>query len=207
MLELEYEGVSKSFRTESRMKCTLKFGITRCCPFQSTHLPSSCKWSSVSATAGSTGGTDFLESRVACRTVSNCSWISGHPGNDALLASISFSERSENRKVPNQDSKEGGETVMISAAKNRYTDKAVCAGYPPHVKVVRMLCHIPYERSNVLAVSLMVFRRSSMKILRTFSTFSSVRPVEGRPERSESLTEKFSHVWIERTTQKFVFCP
>jgi hypothetical protein len=55
-----YEGVSRSFRTESITKYTLNFGITRCCPLQSVPLPSSCNGSSVSATAGS----DFLESRV-----------------------------------------------------------------------------------------------------------------------------------------------
>jgi hypothetical protein len=48
-----YEGVSKSFRTESIRKYTLTSGITRCC-----HLPSLCNGSSVSATAA----TDFLES-------------------------------------------------------------------------------------------------------------------------------------------------
>jgi hypothetical protein len=46
-----------------------------------------------------------------------------------LLASISFSERRRNRKGPNQASKEGeGTTAMFLAAKNRCTDKAVCAG-------------------------------------------------------------------------------
>jgi hypothetical protein len=29
-----YEGLSKSFRTESITKCKLTFGISRCCPFQ-----------------------------------------------------------------------------------------------------------------------------------------------------------------------------
>jgi hypothetical protein len=60
----EYEGVSKSFRNESIMKYTLTFGITHCCPLQSIPLLSLCKGSSISATAGSTVGTDFLESRV-----------------------------------------------------------------------------------------------------------------------------------------------
>jgi hypothetical protein len=59
-----YEGVSKSSRTESIKKYTLTFGITRCCPLQSIYLPSLCKGSSVSATARSIAGTDFLESRV-----------------------------------------------------------------------------------------------------------------------------------------------
>jgi hypothetical protein len=59
-----YEGVSKSFRTESITKYTLTFGITRCCPLKSIPFPSLCNGSSVSATAGSTAGTDFLESRI-----------------------------------------------------------------------------------------------------------------------------------------------
>jgi hypothetical protein len=59
-----HDGVSKSFRTESITKYTLTFDITRCCPLQSTPVPSLCNGSSVSATAGSTAGTDFLESRV-----------------------------------------------------------------------------------------------------------------------------------------------
>jgi hypothetical protein len=56
---MQHGGVSKNFRTESIRKYTLTFGITRCCP-----LPSLCNGSSVSATAGSIAGTDFLESRV-----------------------------------------------------------------------------------------------------------------------------------------------
>jgi hypothetical protein len=56
----EYEGVSKSFRTESITKYTLTFGITHCCPLQSIPLPSLWTGSRVSTTAG----TDFLELRV-----------------------------------------------------------------------------------------------------------------------------------------------
>jgi hypothetical protein len=78
---------------------------------------------------------------------------------------------------------------MFSAPKNRCTDKAVYAGGPPHVHVLRTRCHVPYERPNLPAFSVKMFRRSSLMILRTFCTFSSVRPVEGRLERSESLTE------------------
>jgi hypothetical protein len=46
------------------LKYTLTCGITRSCPLQSIPLPSSCNGFSVSATAGSTAGTDFLESHV-----------------------------------------------------------------------------------------------------------------------------------------------
>jgi hypothetical protein len=53
---------------------------------------------------------------------------------------------------------------------------------------VRMRCHVPYDRPNLPVISVMVFHRSSLTILRTFS-FSSVRLVEGRPERSECSTE------------------
>jgi hypothetical protein len=71
-----------------------------------------------------------------------------------------------------------GTTAMFLAAKNRCTDKAVCAVNPPHVL-----------KSNLPVISVMVFHRSSLTILRIFSTFLSVRPVEGRPERSEFSTE------------------
>jgi hypothetical protein len=59
-----YDCVSKSFWTESIMKYALTFGITHCCPIQSIPLPSLCNGTSVSATAGNTAETDFLESRV-----------------------------------------------------------------------------------------------------------------------------------------------
>jgi hypothetical protein len=87
-------------------KYTLNFGITCCCPLQNIPLPSLCNGSSVSATAGSTSGTDFLESLIGRSTiVPEFQW---HPRNDALLASTSFSETRRNRKGPNQTSKEGG---------------------------------------------------------------------------------------------------
>jgi len=57
-------GCNQKFPTESITKYTPTFGITRCFPHQSIPLPSLCNGSSVSATAGSTAGTDFLESRV-----------------------------------------------------------------------------------------------------------------------------------------------
>jgi hypothetical protein len=101
-----YEGVSKSSRSESIMKYTLTFGITRCSPLQNIPLPSLCNGSRVSTTAGSTAGNDFLESRVEQSTIVPV--FQWHPGNDALLASILFSETRRNRKVPKQASKEGG---------------------------------------------------------------------------------------------------
>jgi len=70
---------------------------------------------------------------------------------------------------------------------------------------VRMSCHVPYDKPNLLVISVMVFRLSSLKILLILSTFSSLRLVDGRPERSDSSTEKFPRVWIERTMHKFVF--
>jgi hypothetical protein len=85
------------------MKYTLNLGITS---LQSIPLPSLRNGSSVSATPGSTARTDFLESRVGrSAIVPEFQW---HPGNDALLASISFSETRRNRKGANQASKEGG---------------------------------------------------------------------------------------------------
>jgi hypothetical protein len=103
---LKCEAVSKSFRTKSIRKYTLTFGITRCCSLQSVPLPSLCNGFSVSATAGSTAVTDFLESRVGRSViVPKFQW---HPGNDALLASILFSEKRRNHKGQNQGSKEGG---------------------------------------------------------------------------------------------------
>jgi hypothetical protein len=69
-------------------KYTLTFGITRCCPLQSIPLQSLCNGSSVSATVESIAGSDFLESLVGrLAIVPAFQW---HPGNDALLASISF---------------------------------------------------------------------------------------------------------------------
>jgi hypothetical protein len=92
-----YEGVSKTFQTESITKYTPIFGITHCCP-----LPSLCNGSSTYAMAG----TDFLESRVGQSvTAPEFQW---HPKNDALLASISFSETRRNLKGPNKEGKEGG---------------------------------------------------------------------------------------------------
>jgi hypothetical protein len=88
---------------------------------------------------------------------------------------------------------------MILVAKNRCTDKAMCAVDQPRVRVFRMLWHVPYERPNLPTISVTVFRRSSLKILRTFSTFFSVRPVEGRPELSASSTEVSPR--LNRTTQ------
>jgi hypothetical protein len=46
------------------MKYMLAFIIDRCCHLQSSSLPSLCNGSSLSATAGSTAGTDILESHV-----------------------------------------------------------------------------------------------------------------------------------------------
>jgi hypothetical protein len=95
---------------------------------------------------------------------------------------------------------------MSLAAKNRCTKH--CA---PEIRCmfkfsVGMRWHVPYNRPNLPAISVMAFHRSSLKILRTFSTFSSVRPVEGRPERLESSTE-VSPCLNRETTQKFVFSP
>jgi hypothetical protein len=69
--------------------------------------------------------------------------------------------------------------------------KAVCAGDLPRVQVLRMRWHILHGRPNLTVISVMVFRQSSPATLRTFSTFSSVLPVEGRPERSKFFDLSF----------------
>jgi hypothetical protein len=73
----------------------LAYVIGHCCHLQSSPLPSLCNRSSVSAAAGSTVGTDILESRVGGSAIVREFHI--HPGNDTLLAVISFSETRKQR--------------------------------------------------------------------------------------------------------------
>jgi len=65
--------------------------------------------------------------------------------------------------------------------------------------------HATYERSNLTAVSKLVFRWPSLMILRTFCKFSSVRPLKGWPERASSSTE-YHNTWT-KTTLKSLFYP
>jgi hypothetical protein len=49
--------------------------------------------------------------------------------------------------------------------------------------------HIPYKGSNLLVFSEMGVAQSLLTVLRTFSTFSAVQPVEGWPKYSQSSAE------------------
>jgi hypothetical protein len=64
------------------------------CPLKISHIPSLCKRSSVYADAGSVPGTGFLKPYARLSTV--VSEFQGHPGNGALVATISFSETRTN---------------------------------------------------------------------------------------------------------------
>jgi hypothetical protein len=84
----------------------LTFVIGCCCHLQSSPLPSLCNGFSVSTTAGSTVGTDILESGVGHSVI--VPEFQTHPGNDTLLAVISFLETRRSHMGPNQVSKDGG---------------------------------------------------------------------------------------------------
>jgi hypothetical protein len=72
------------------MKYMLTFVIGHCHNLQSSTLLSLHNRSSVSATAGSTNGTDILESYVGQSVI--VPEFQRHPGNDTLLAVILFLE-------------------------------------------------------------------------------------------------------------------
>jgi hypothetical protein len=56
---------------------------------------------------------------------------------------------------------------------------------------IRICWHVPYERRNLTALPEIVPRSSSLMIWHTFSMFSSVWPVVGRPECEQSSTTVF----------------
>jgi hypothetical protein len=65
----------------------------------------------------------------------------------------------------------------------------------------RIRWHVPYEKSNLQAISEIMLRRTLLMILQTFRTFSCVRPVTGRTEPAFN-----SHI-TEKITQEFVLFP
>ena len=122
---------------------------------------------SVSATAGSTNGTDFLEfSAIALE-------FKERSGNDVLVAG-------------HEASKEVGDNSHALAPKNsrccasfvsiRCTNLArIFHTFKPSPTVH---WHIPYESPNLPVISGMGLPRSLLIIFPTFSTFSSVRTME-----------------------------
>jgi hypothetical protein len=86
-----YEGVSRSFWTESIMKYLISFVIACCfCHLQISPLQSLCNESSISATTVRAAGTYILESHVGQSAVfPECQRC---PANDTLSAVILFLE-------------------------------------------------------------------------------------------------------------------
>jgi len=62
----------------------------------------------------------------------------------------------------------------------------------------RIPWHVPYEKSNLQAISEVMLRRTLLMILQTFRTFSCGRPVIGRTEPT------FNSLITEKITQEFV---
>jgi len=71
-----------------------------CCPIHTAPLPSLSNESSISANAGSTNGTEFLELHAGQSVI--IPEFQGHPENDTLTAAISFSETRRNYKGPSE---------------------------------------------------------------------------------------------------------
>jgi len=65
----------------------------------------------------------------------------------------------------------------------------------------RIRWHVPYDKSNLRAISEVKLRRTLLTILQTFRTFSCARPVIGRTEPTLN-----SHI-TEKITQNFVLFP
>jgi hypothetical protein len=79
--------------TESVIKYTLTLLIGHYCPFSLYNR------SSISATAGMTSGTAFLEIHVECSAF--VSELQGYPGNSTLITAISFLNTTRNHRGPN----------------------------------------------------------------------------------------------------------
>lgn len=74
-------------------------------------------------------------------------------------------------------------------------------------KSCHIICrNIPHEWPNLLAISEIVLRLSSLIIFRTFYTFSSVRPAERRPDCPQCSTETSTPVNTEKLL-KSLCCP
>jgi hypothetical protein len=78
------------------MKYTPTFATGHCFPPENSAHPSLCNGYSISATAGSSAGSNFLESYTG-QSVTIPEYLE-YPCNDALSAVISFSERKINHK-------------------------------------------------------------------------------------------------------------
>jgi hypothetical protein len=98
------------------------FNLCRRCQPRSNPLASWCKWYSVSATVGSTAGTDILELRVGRSVVVPETFRKGHS-----FSSTSFSETRRSHKGQNQRARGWGTAAMFLAAEDSCADKAVCA--------------------------------------------------------------------------------
>jgi hypothetical protein len=90
-----YEILSRISRNESKKKYTHRFVIGRCCL-----LPSSWNGSSISDTAGSTTGIDFLETYIGCSAIFHTFQL--NPANITLVTAVSFLEIRRNHKGPNK---------------------------------------------------------------------------------------------------------
>jgi hypothetical protein len=135
--------------------------------------------SSISATAG----TDFLESCVGqSATVSE---LQEYPGNNCLIA-----HNSNPGFISCCDPLE--ELYIISAFIHQFlaykhTTAAVLSNQGINFATIccifkssfRIEWHVPYKRLDLPAIYEMAIHQSSFKILQTFSTFSSVQPLEG----------------------------
>lgn len=83
-------------QAESIPKCILLFEISYCWPLQSSLLLSLCSWSGIPATAGSTTWTNFLN-HIGWSAVPE---FYVHPGNDIVIAAVSFLKIIGNHKGP-----------------------------------------------------------------------------------------------------------
>lgn len=107
---------------------TFTFGIDHCRLLQSSPLLSLFKVSCISATSGSTTGTECFG--MVCRMVSNCSWISGtgwkHPHN--CIFNLENKKKSQGASQIRQALKKGNRN-HVSVAKNCYSDGVVWSVY------------------------------------------------------------------------------
>jgi hypothetical protein len=131
--------------------------------------------------------TDILESHVGWSVI--VPEFQRHPGNDTLVAVISFLETRRNHKRPNQASKEGGDHSHVFSCQKLLHSQTVFTSTLSWWMIHAGMFH---KRGLTCQKCLKwYFYQSSLTILRTSSMFLSVRPVKGWPEHSQPWIKVF----------------
>ena len=146
---------------------------------RSFHRPSLCNWPRTSVNAGSTAETQFWETRLLQSATFRK--FQEYPGNPAIVKKTRFHSWKQ-EEITNSQIKcveEWGRGKARFSGQNLLL--LLFVGEHPRHKLRGDSLHVQIpppriRRSTLRAISEIVLRRPSLKILWTFSTFSSVRP-------------------------------